>query len=314
MGLFNKKFEVEKKFKRKKYKLGIAFGGGGARGFAHIGVLKAFEENGITFDYVAGTSVGSLIGALYCAGISVDKLTEVALSLKQKDLRNSKLFFMPSSTDGIENIIKTYVGDINIQDLKKPLCIVAVDLVSGKEVDIKSGNLAKAVAGSCAVPGFFNPVDFGDLHLMDGGLQNTIPADIVREVGCKTVISVDVNPTRGYGTPSKKLLDIMAASIRIMMKSNAVKGKICSDIVIAPNLKQFKSTSLIGGEQMIEEGYKAAINEMQTIRKLLKLKEKQKTKFKFKNIFKFGKKENVEEEVAQEIEEKVMGEIKKDKD
>ncbi|MGN1200680.1 MAG: patatin-like phospholipase family protein [Candidatus Caccovivens sp.] len=255
-------------FLSRKPKIGLAFGGGGARGFSHIGVLKAFEEFGLDFDYVAGTSVGSIIGAVYSAGLSSKDMYEIAKELKVKDIRTNKLFFMPSKTDGIEKLLTDTLGDINIEDLKKPFSAIAVDIKSTKEVCISHGNLAKAVAGSCCVPGIFQPVEFGDRLLCDGGLQNTIPANIPRYFDCDYVIAVDCNSTRTYGTDSQKVLDVLGCAIRVLMKSNAVKGYVCADCTIATDNKRFKSTKLDGMDEMIEEGYKNAIDAMPQIMKI----------------------------------------------
>ena len=283
---------LNQKQKIRKYKIGIAFGGGGARGFAHLGALKALEENGIVFDEVSGTSVGSIIASLYAFGLTSDDMLDIAKSLKVKDIKTNKVFFMPSSTEGIENLIKSSIGDAHFEDMKKPLTVVAVDLKSAKEIDIKSGNVAKAVAGSCAVPGVFEPVDFQDYMLADGGLQNTIPADVLRKNGCKYVISIDVNPTRGYGTQSKKLGDVLKASLRILMKSNAVKGRIYSDIVIETNTSKYKSTSFEGAEEMYKIGYDSATKLIPEIKNLIDLDNKK--RFSIFSLFKKNKRKVLE--------------------
>lgn len=272
---FKRKKNKEKKI-NKNIKLGLALGGGGARGFAHLGVLKAFDENGIKFDYIAGTSVGSLVGAFYASGMTGEDIIEISKKINKKDIKNNRIMFMPSSTEGLQKIIKSNLGDIDVKDLKTPFCSVAVDMKSGNEVNIKSGNLAKAVAGSCAVPGVFTYVDFGDFRLQDGGLQNTIPSDVVKSMGADFVVAVDCNPNRGYGTESPKLMDILSATIRILMKSNAVKGKFYADVIIEPDTKRFKSTKLKGAEEMIEEGYKAALEKIEEIKELLTRKVKKK--------------------------------------
>ena len=263
-------------FLKKKPKIGIAFGGGATRGLSHIGVIKAFEEFGIEFDYVCGTSVGSLIGAAYANGLGSKDLYDVAKKLKVKDIRTSKLFFIPSKTDGIEKLLVDLFGDINIEDLKKPFSAVAVDIKTTKEVCISHGNLAKAVAGSCCVPGVFQPVEFGDRLLCDGGLQNTIPANVPRYFDCDYVIAVDCNSTRTYGTDSTKLLDVLGCAIRVLMKSNAVKGYVCADVTIATDNKRFKSTKLDGLDEMVEAGYKSAIDLMPEIIKIFNGKAKKK--------------------------------------
>lgn len=265
-------------FGRDKVKIGIAFGGGGARGFSHLGAIKAFEEFGIKFDYVAGTSAGSLVGAFYAAGYSFQEMYDVVKTMRVKDIRKNVLPFTPSKLDGLINIVKGRLGDINVQDLPKPFSAVAVDLKSTKEVCISKGNLAKALAGSCAVPGVFQPVEFENMLLADGGLQNTIPADIPRYFGCDYVVSVDVNKSRSYGTDSNKFIDVIMCSIRILMKSNAVRGYVNSDVVIAPETKRFKATKTDGLDEMIEEGYKATIDAMPAIMELFRRKRKNRCK------------------------------------
>lgn len=263
----------------KKVKIGIAFGGGGARGFSHLGAIKAFEEFGLKFDFVAGTSAGSLAGAFYAAGFSYKEMYNVVKDIKEKDIRKNIIPFTPSKLDGVGDILIKNLGDINIEDLKTPFAAVAVDIKSTKEICIAKGNLAKAVMGSCAVPGVFQPVVYNDMILCDGGLQNTIPADIPRYFDCDYVISVDVNKSRTYGTESTKIIDVLSCSIRILMKSNAVRGYVNSDLIIAPETKRFKSTSTDGMEDMIEEGYRATIDAMPKIMEIFSRKRKNKKKY-----------------------------------
>lgn len=260
------------KSKNKKPKIGVAFGGGGARGFAHLGAIKAFEEYGLKFDYIAGTSAGSIIGAFLAAGYDYANMYRVASEMDVKDIRTSKFVFVPSKSDGIESVFKKELGDINIEDLKTPFAAVAVDIISTDECIITKGNLAKACAGSCAVPGIFQPVVFGDRHLCDGGLQNTIPADVPKLMGCDYVVAVDVNKSRNYGTTGTSLIDVIPCTIRILMKGNALKGYLYGDVVIKPETKRFKSTKKDGFLDMIEEGYKATIDAMPEILKLFKRK------------------------------------------
>lgn len=276
MGFFSNLFRKRlKPIKHKKVKIGLALGGGGARGFAHLGVLKAFEENNISFDYVAGTSAGSLVGALHCAGLTYQQIYDIAKDLKKKDIKPGTFMFVPSKTEGLQKVIISAIGDISFQELKKPFAAVAVDLISADEIIITHGSVAKAVAGSCAVPGVFVPVEFEHMHLADGGLQNTIPADVPRLYDCDYVVAVDVNSTRGEGTDSLKMIDVLPATIRILMKSNAVKGYLNADVIIQPNLKRFKSTKMDGFEEMIEEGYRAAMDKMPEILNIISKKRKE---------------------------------------
>ena len=263
----------------KKIKIGLALGGGGARGFSHLGAIKAFNEFGLKFDFIAGTSAGSLAGAFYAAGYDYNQMFNAIKDIKEKDIRKNIIPFTPSKTDGIGEIVVQNLGDINIEELKTAFAAVAVDLKTTKEVVIAKGNLAKAVMGSCAVPGVFQPVEFDGMLLSDGGLQNTIPADIPKLFGCDYVIAVDVNKSRTYGTDSTKFIDVVSCSIRILMKSNAVRGYVNADVVIGPETKRFKSTKTDGMEDMIEEGYKATIDVMPQIMEIFSRKKRNKRKF-----------------------------------
>jgi len=275
--IFKKKKPTMNPFKKRKFKIGLALGGGGARGISHLGVIKAFEEFGLKFDVIAGTSVGSLVGAFWASGLSFEQMNEIAKEIRKKDIKTNKIPFMTSSTEGIEKIVINSLGDIDIKDLKIPFAAVAVDIKTTEEVVITKGNLAKAVAGSCCVPGIFQPVEFEDMLLCDGGLQNTLPGNVPRLMGCDFVVSVDVNSARIYGTESSKVLDVLSASIRTLMKSNVVKGYLNSDIVLQPNTKRFKSTKLDDYELMIEEGYNEALSKIPEIMKIFSsLKKKKK--------------------------------------
>lgn len=265
-------------FRKRKVKVGIAFGGGGARGFAHLGALKAFEQFGVKFDFVAGTSAGSLVGAFYANGYNFKELYEIAKNVRVKDIRKNVIPFTASKLDSLAEIVRKNLGDKNIEDSLIPFAAVAVDLKSAKEVCFRKGNLASAVCGSCAVPGVFQPVEYNDMILADGGLQNTIPADIPKYFGCDYVVAIDVNKSRLYGTNSTKFLDVLSCSIRILMKSNAIRGYVNADVVIGPETKRFKSTSTDGLDDMIEEGYKATIDAMPKILELFRMKPRKKIK------------------------------------
>lgn len=249
-------------------KVGLTLSGGGARGFTHLGALKAFEEFGLKFDFVSGTSAGSLVGALYCAGMKFDDMLNIARKFDERSIRTSRLVFVPSKTDGIEKLVTDAVGDINIEDLKIPFTATAVDLKTTEEVCITKGNLAKAVAASCAVPAVFQPVVIDDFILCDGGLRNTMPADVPKLFGCDYVVAIDVNKSRLYGTESTKLLDVISCSIRILMEGNVGKGYKYGDVILAPETKRFRATKSEGYMDMIEEGYREAINQMPQIIKL----------------------------------------------
>lgn len=265
------------KFK-KKFKVGLCLSGGGTRGFSYLGAFKAFREHGIEFDAVAGTSAGSLFGAVYASKMDLNNLRDTVKNIKTGDFKRSKLSFLPSSMDKLEMLLKSILPLQKIEDFPIPYYAVAVDLKTGKEIAFHSGDLAKIITGSCAIPGVFYPVKYKNMTLIDGGVLNNIPADVLFENGCDFVVTIDCNCTRGRGTNSESFFSQFATSIGIMMVNNSVKGKLLSDIVICPNLKKYNSLKTNGAEDMIAEGYRATMEMMPEIINLFKGKYKKKNK------------------------------------
>ena len=250
-------------FSSKKQKIALTLSGGGTRGFAHLGALKAFFESGIKFDLATGTSVGSLAAAFYCAGISIDTMQKLADTIQPKQIHHG---IIPNDPMKIGSIVKSYLGNMRLEELKIPLYIVAVNLRTGKEVIIDKGLIYEAVAASCAVPIFYRPFVKDDMHLVDGGLLNNIPADVARMMGATKVVTVDINANRGHGTDSLALLNVAKASLAIMIANSSESGLINSDIIIAPDLAKFRATKKDGSNEMIELGYKAAKERVDDIR------------------------------------------------
>ncbi len=254
---------------KKSIKLGLALGGGGAKGIAHIGAFRAFAEHDIQFDYVAGTSVGSIMGACYCANVSWQQLTQVAHTVKQSDLLDNRLLKIGNDSGNIARLVRSVIGDITFDMLAKPFCAVAVDLVTANEVILDSGNVATACSASSAVPAIFGSVSIDNMNLVDGGLVNNIPADVVRRMGADYVVSIDLSHDRGQGTQSLRTLDQLGAVWRILMKSNAHVGIMNTDVLIQPELRIFSSMSLDNVDRIIQEGYRSALQAIPTIKALL---------------------------------------------
>lgn len=260
-------FGFAKKKKQKKRSVALCLGGGGARGFAHIGAVKAFEEAGLLFDTVAGTSVGSLVGALYAAGVKSEVMTRYAESMSMRNVHNG-IVVAPNDPMKIGRIVTELIGVKDIASLKIPFAAVAVDLVQAKQAVLTEGNASVAVAASCAVPVLYRPVVVGGRHLCDGGLMNNIPADVCRMLGADSVVTVDVNPSRGSGTSGTGLIDIAKATFQIMMSNSSTEGLRLSDVIIAPDTGKFSSTSKNGWQEMIELGYNAAKEKINEIKRL----------------------------------------------
>jgi len=178
-------------------RIGLALSGGGARGLAHIGVLKVLEQEGVPIRCLAGTSMGGLIAALYAAGLSPDFMEQEAqrmgslrqlLALAEPPLPHRGLF----EGQKVKDYLRGHLGERTFDDLCVPLALVAVDLNSGREVVLRDGQVVDAVRATIALPGFLAPVERGEQMLVDGGVLNNLPADVVRQMGADLVIAVDV--------------------------------------------------------------------------------------------------------------------------
>lgn len=273
-------------------KIGLVFGGGGARGFGHIGVIKALEEVGIRADFVCGTSIGSLIAAAYASGATYEELVDMAGEIKQKDIRPTKLIPTPTSAKGVEELcIKAIKGDKMFSELNIPFACVAVDINTGKEVVFESGFVAKCVSASCCLPGVFIPVEIDGHNYVDGGLLNNIPTSVAFSKHCDLIIAVDINSTRGSGSETTKLFDVLGATISIMGTTNANLGYQYADVVIKPNLKRFSGMKFSGEHsvEMIEEGYLAAKEAIPEILRIIK--EDKPKAYRMKKEIKLKKKE-----------------------
>lgn len=187
-------------------KTGLALGSGAARGLTHIGVLKALEEQNISVDYISGSSIGALIGAAYAMGMPLEEMESIALKTDWKMM--AKIFLPTLSLSAIVN--DKYLGeflfslfdDKNFEDLNIPLSVIATDLDSGEMVVIESGNLAKAVRASMSLPMLFSPVVYKNQKLVDGGLVNPIPVDLVKSQNVDKVIAVNL---RGFSPINSSL-------------------------------------------------------------------------------------------------------------
>ena len=261
----------------KKVKIGLALGGGGARGLGHIGAIKAFEELGVKFDYVAGTSAGSIFAALYAFGKSAKEMEDIAKGLRKKDITRGCIpFIKPANTEKLEEQLNKAFGDITVfSEMKIPLSVVCTDLKTGREVDFDYGNVAKVVSASCAVPGVFTPVVYEDMHLIDGGLRNNVPADVVKKMGANVVFAIDVNHLRGTGTESLSTISVLSSTIGIMMQSKIDKTMECADLIFTPALEQFSPLKFFENvDDMIKIGYDTVMANKDKIQKMLGLNPK----------------------------------------
>lgn len=254
-------------------KVALVLGGGSALGFAHIGVLKVLEKNKIPIDMVIGTSMGALIGAVYCAGIDLEEMHQFASKFKTLDFfdvnfNKSGIF----SGKGIMRAINKILPDENIESLSRTFACVACDLINEKEVVFKTGNLRDAVRASVSIPGVFVPVYTDDKVLIDGGIINNLPEDIAMEMGADVIISVDVLSKYHLKSKPKNVLDTLLFAINTQTKE-VQKLKSChSDILIKPDTSSL-SQMRYGQktvDKAIELGMKEAKKHIDDIKKLIK--------------------------------------------
>lgn len=186
---------IKKKLNMEK-KIGLALGSGSARGWAHIGAIRALNDAGIELDYVAGTSIGALVGAVYASG-KLDSLEEVVLKLDWMQIAHFFDVVFPKSglIDGnkVADFVRNHVKEINIEELPLPFRAISTDLTTGSEVVIQKGDIIEAVRASISVPGIFTPVRKNKTILVDGGLVNPVPVNVVRQMGADFVIAIDLN-------------------------------------------------------------------------------------------------------------------------
>ncbi len=229
---------------KKKLKIGLALGSGSAKGLAHIGVIKALVENNIPIDFIAGSSIGALVGAYYAIYKDVDKMEKIALNT---NWRTALSLFDPSLSGGfvkgskVENLIKNWFNGYNFDDLKIPLTTVATDLISGQEVDINNGDIIKAVRASISIPFIFKPIKYNGYLLADGGLSNPLPDNIVRKMGADIVISVNLDNKFFDNKLNEDNLSISktgARALNIIRYHFAQHSSKSGDIIIEPKVEE----------------------------------------------------------------------------
>ena len=240
-------------------RIGLALGGGAAKGFAHIGVIKMLEANGIKPVIVTGTSAGSVVGALYASGMDAYALQERAVALDEAQIRDVSLFSGGLiKGQKLEDYVNAQVGGRPIERLPLPFAAVATRLEDGKPTVFRRGNVGQAVRASSAVPGVFEPVTIGRWHYVDGGVVSPVPVDAARELGADFVIAVDIGSkaTTGDASPSS-LLGNVNQSIRIMGQRLAAAELKRADVVIQPAVNDIGPADFSQKQRAILEGERA---------------------------------------------------------
>ncbi|MDD5016861.1 MAG: patatin-like phospholipase family protein [Eubacteriales bacterium] len=253
----------------KKKKPGIAFGGGGTRGIAHIGAIRIFQENHIEFDYVSGNSAGAIAGALYAADIPWQEMYDYALNIKDKHIFLNQRWFSYMSPEIVERLANRFLEGKSFGDLKKPFCAVAVDLEKGRLDTLNRGNLTKALSASCAIPGIFQPVKIGSKTYIDGGTLCNIPTQTVREMGADYVVGINLNAERSRGTKSTRRLDVLVTAYRLSINANSQIFEKFADLMLEPRLESYSMFSFKSIAEMIRIGEKTAEDNLEQIKGLM---------------------------------------------
>jgi len=261
----------------KKAKSGIAFGGGGTRGIAHLGVIRVLQEYNISFDMVAGNSAGSIAGALYAADIPWEKLYDFVLNLRDKNVLPRKPHLITyMSPELVENLADCFLKGMSFQDLHRPFCAVAVDIKRGQLETLKEGSVSKALSASCAVPGVFQPVCIGDKAYIDGGTLRSIPTRELRDMGAEIVVGVNLNADRNHGTDSLKRINVFLTAYNLSANINSVVCERYADLMLRPDLEGQARYSFKNIETMLRIGEDTARERIHDIRRLLDTEIKEK--------------------------------------
>jgi NTE family protein len=269
----------------RKKKIGLALGGGAARGLAHVGVLRVLQKEGIPIDLIAGTSAGAVIGAAYAWSQDTIRMTRDALDANWKKMAPLIDPSLPKSGfikgKKIRDLISTYVGgDIEFSDLKIPFACVATDINTGEEVVIDSGSVPEALRASISIPGIFTVVKHAGRYVVDGGLTTPVPVEVVRQMGADFIIAVNVNPDVSIrmGKTSKErveahkepnIFQVMMQAIYITTYSLARTSLGNADVVIEPDLTHIGAGDFNKASELITRGQQATQNAIPEIKRKL---------------------------------------------
>ena len=237
-------------------KLGLALGGGAARGFAHIGVLQVLEEEGIKPDFIAGTSAGSLVAALYASGKTSTQLTWLAESMDESQLTDWTLPFAGRGVlrgEALGKYVNSQLNGLKIEDMKIPLGIVATDLQTGEGILFRRGDVATAVRASSAVPSVFEPVRIGQRDYVDGGLVSPVPVLYVKQMGAQYIIAVDIS-SRPEDAKTSDIFKVLLQTFSIMSKSISQLELPQAHVVVRPALPNVGSAEFSARKKSIEAG------------------------------------------------------------
>ncbi len=250
--------------------VGLALGGGFARGFAHLGVLQVLEQNHIPISCIAGTSVGSILGAAYASGAPLARIIATCRTLRFRDIarwRVSRLGL--ASNDRLGDLIARVFDSRRFEDLRIPMAVVATDLSTGEPATLTHGNLVEAIRASCAFPGLFEPVEIGTRCLADGGLVAPVPTRAARDMGAQVVLGVSVGIQGWQQRSPTNLFQVVARAVSAAQKHQHESWERHADLVVRPDVATLAWDDFDRADQALEAGIVAARIALPRIEKLL---------------------------------------------
>jgi len=261
--------------------IGVALGGGFARGIAHIGVLKVLEEEGIPVRAITGTSVGALIGACYCSGLSIPEMEQVAHVSRFTTFARwtvSRNGF--ASSDRMASFLTRTLKVRTFEELRTPLGVTATDFNTGEGVVFHSGSIVDPVRASCSYPGMFLPVEIRGRYLVDGMLSHPVPTRPLREMGANRVLAVHLKGTWANGGAPRHLFDVIGQSFAIAQDAMSSLWREAADLVIEPNVAGFGYDDFKRADELIHAGEVAMRQALPEVRKWLEIPQEESDRMK----------------------------------
>ncbi|MCF0263227.1 patatin-like phospholipase family protein [Acinetobacter guillouiae] len=256
-------FYQYKELSKKKPVIALVLGSGGARGYAHIGVIEVLEQHGIKPDFIVGTSAGSIVGSIYASGKSPEQLRQIALNMKVGDVRDFKIG-MKGFFDGqkVEDYVNKQIDQMPLEKMKIPMYVVATELQNGEKTIFNYGNTGQAVRASVSIPSMFIPTKIKGKEYVDGGLVSPVPVNIAKELGADIVIAVDIL-AQPVNTETTNVWGLFNQNINIMQNRLAAEELKNADIVIQPDLREKAHIFDVKGRQdTMQAGIDAANQRM----------------------------------------------------
>lgn len=256
-------FYQYKQLSKKKPVIALVLGSGGARGYAHIGVIEVLEQHGIKPDFIVGTSAGSIVGSIYASGKSPEQLRQIALNMKVGDVRDFKIG-MKGFFDGqkVEDYVNKQIDQMPLEKMKIPMYVVATELQNGEKTIFNYGNTGQAVRASVSIPSMFIPTKIKGKEYVDGGLVSPVPVNIAKELGADIVIAVDIL-VQPVNTETTNVWGLFNQNINIMQNRLAAEELKNADIVIQPDLREKAHIFDVKGRQdTMQAGIDAANQRM----------------------------------------------------